>query len=156
MGVSGSGKTTIGQQLAEKTGYSFYDADDFHSKENIARMNAGIALTDDDRWPWLENIHDFVSAKLQTTDIILVCSALKQTYREKLGRSIEKKCKWVFLEGDYTTIMERLATRTDHYMPPSLLQSQFETLEVPPDAIRIDIKMAPGTIIDHIIEAINN
>lgn len=156
MGVSGSGKTTIGRQLSEKTGYNFYDADDFHSKENIDRMNAGIPLTDKERWPWLENIHDFVSGKIQTSDIILVCSALKQAYRKRLSSSIEKNCKWVFLEGDYHTILERLTSRTGHYMPTTLLQSQFDALEVPLEAIRIDIKMAPETIIDHIIEAINN
>ncbi|MCW3092897.1 MAG: hypothetical protein JWP81_3966 [Ferruginibacter sp.] len=155
MGVSGSGKTTIGKQLSERTGYPFYDADDFHIKENIAKMNAGIALTDEERWPWLENIHDFVSREIASQTIILVCSALRQVYRGRLSRNIEAQCKWVFLQGDYNTILERLNERKDHYMPATLLQSQFDTLEIPANAILVDIIMPPGKIIDAIIASLN-
>ncbi|MEP7106510.1 MAG: gluconokinase [Ferruginibacter sp.] len=156
MGVSGSGKTTIGQQLSARTGYQFYDADNFHTKENKAKMNAGIPLTDEDRWPWLENIHDFVSQTITTRNIIVVCSALKQVYRDRLGRAIEENCLWVFLQGDYETILERLNSRTGHYMPPTLLRSQFDALEVPADAIRVDIKLLPEMIINNIITSIDN
>lgn len=156
MGVSGSGKTTIGRQLSAKTGYPFYDADDFHTKENVSKMNAGIPLTDEDRWPWLENIHDFVKEKIATNDIILVCSALKQVYRDRLSKAMEENCKWVFLQGDYDIILERLECRAGHYMPATLLQSQFDALEVPVDALRIDIKQAPENIIGLIISGINN
>ena len=156
MGVSGSGKTTIGQQLSARTGYPFYDADDFHPKENIAKMNAGIPLTDEDRRPWLEIIHDFVSRKISAGNIILVCSALKQAYRNRLSKSMEANCRWVFLQGDYHTILDRLKKRAGHYMPPSLLQSQFDALEIPADAIRIDIRQDPETIIDEIISTIND
>ena len=148
MGVSGSGKTTIGLQLADKTGYPFYDADDFHSKKNIAKMQAGMPLTDDDRWPWLDTIHDFVMAQEEHHPIILVCSALKQQYRERLSKSIEARCRWVFLAGDYTTILNRLQSRDSHYMPPSLLQSQFDALEIPQDAISIDIQQSPEEIVE--------
>lgn len=151
MGVSGSGKTTIGQRLSAETGYPFYDADDFHSMENIARMNAGIPLTDNDRLPWLKNIHDFVAKKITTHDIIFVCSALKQQYRDFLSDGIENRCRWVFLSGDYHTIEERLKGRTDHYMPLSLLQSQFDALEIPANSIMIDIKLSPEDIVDSII-----
>ncbi len=156
MGVSGSGKTTIGRQLSEKTGYPFYDADAFHTKENVAKMNAGIPLTDEDRWPWLKNIHDFVMEKIATNNIILVCSALKQVYRERLSNAMEENCRWVFLQGDYDTILERLKSRTGHYMPAALLQSQFDALEVPANALRIDIKQPPENIIGQIISGINN
>ena len=151
MGVSGSGKTTIGQQLSARTGYPFYDADNFHTKENIAKMNTGIPLTDEDRWPWLENIHDFVIENIDTENIILVCSALKQTYRDRLSKSIKKNCRWIFLQGDYDIILERLKRRSDHYMPPILLQSQFDTLEVPSDVVQVDIRLSPEAIIDDII-----
>jgi len=155
MGVSGSGKTTIGQQLSAKTGYPFYDADNFHTKENKDKMNAGIPLTDEDRWPWLKNIHHFVVEKIATGSIILVCSALKQAYRDQLGNGIESNCRWVFLHGGYTTILERLKNRKGHYMPATLLQSQFDALEIPSNAIRIDIELAPEMIIDDIISKIN-
>ena len=154
MGVSGSGKTTIGQQLSIRTGYPFYDADNFHTQENKKKMNAGIPLTDEDRWPWLENIHDFVVKEIAAGSIILVCSALKQAYRERLGAAIEENCRWVFLQGDYNTILERMESRRDHYMPPTLLRSQFDALEVPGNAICVDIKQSPDAIIDDIISKI--
>ncbi|MBC7886269.1 MAG: gluconokinase [Ferruginibacter sp.] len=156
MGVSGSGKTTIGQQLSAETGYPFYDADNFHSKENIAKMKAGIPLTDEDRWPWLESIHYFVMQQLTTNNIILVCSALKQMYRDRLSKSFEQNCRWVYLQGDYDTIMNRLKNRTGHYMPAELLRSQFDALEVPTGAICVNIRLTPKTIIDNIISAMNS
>ncbi len=155
MGVSGSGKTTIGQQLSAATGYVFYDADNFHTKENVAKMHAGIALTDEDRWPWLKNINQFVTEKIATAHIIFGCSALKKVYRNHLGSGIEDNCRWVYLQGDYATILERLNKRTGHYMPPTLLQSQFDALEIPADAIEIDIRQTPEDIIAQIIKAIH-
>ena len=152
MGVSGSGKTTIGKLLAQKTGYPFYDADDFHSIENKKKMNAGIPLTDDDRWPWLNSMHNFVVEEIQTHPVILVCSALKQCYREKLSELIEDNCHWFFLDGDFNTIQDRLNNRSEHYMPASLLQSQFDALEIPKHATRIDIRRSPEEITESIIE----
>jgi len=151
MGVSGCGKTTIGQQLSAKTGYPFYDADNFHSLENITKMNKGLPLSDEDRWPWLEKIHQFVAEQITTGNIILACSALKMRYRELLGRAIEENCIWVFLEGDFETIQERLKNRTGHFMPSRLLQSQFDALEIPTEAILVDITDTPESIIDQII-----
>jgi carbohydrate kinase (thermoresistant glucokinase family) len=156
MGVSGCGKSTIGEQLSATTGYPFYDADNFHTKENKKKMNAGIPLTDEDRWPWLENIHDFVVEKIATQDIILVCSALRQVYRDRLSKAIEKNCIWVFLQGDYNTILERLEGRMGHYMPATLLRSQFDALEIPVNAIIADIKLSPDTIIRDIISKIKH
>jgi carbohydrate kinase (thermoresistant glucokinase family) len=155
MGVSGSGKTTIGEGLSARTGFKFYDADDFHTPENIAKMKAGTPLNDEDRWPWLDNIHQFVKEKIKTTNIIIVCSALKQVYRDILSDGIEEHCKWVFLSGDYDTILSRLMNRKGHYMPPTLLKSQFDTLEIPANATRIDIHMTPDQIIDNILTAID-
>ena len=155
MGVSGSGKTTIGQQLSAATGYVFYDADNFHTKENVAKMHTGIALTDEDRWPWLKNINYFVTEKITTANIIFGCSALKKVYRNHLGSGIEDYCRWVYLKGDYDTILERLNFRTDHFMPPALLQSQFDALEIPEDAIQIDIRQTHENIIAQIIKGIH-
>jgi carbohydrate kinase (thermoresistant glucokinase family) len=156
MGVSGSGKSTIGKQLSERTGYDFYDADNFHTKENKAKMSAGIPLTDEDRWPWLANINRFVIDKIMVNDIIMVCSALKQSYRDELNKTIEKKCSWIFLRGDYDTINNRLKGRTDHYMPSTLLQSQFDALEVPEDVISVDISHPPEMIVEDIISKLKN
>ena len=156
MGVSGSGKTTIGEDLSARTGFEFYDGDAFHTPENIAKMKAGTPLTDEDRWPWLNNIHEFAKEKIKTRNIIIVCSALKQVYRDILSAGIEENCKWIFLSGDYNTILSRLKNRTGHYMPPTLLQSQFDTLEIPANAIGIDIHNTPEEIIDNIIARIND
>lgn len=155
IGVSGSGKTTIGQLLAAKKGCDFYDADNFHSKENIEKMRAGQPLTDEDRWYWLDNIHDFITEKIKSKNVILACSALKEVYRKRLSKGIEQQCKWIFLKGDYDIIVERIKKRKGHYMPASLLQSQFDALEMPHGAIEVDIAKAPGTIIDYIISKLD-
>ncbi len=155
MGVSGSGKTTIGQQLSARTGFAFYDADDFHTPENKAKMKAAIPLTDEDRWPWLDNIHRFVAEKIATESIVFVCSALRQVYRQRLSRGMEAQCRWVLLEGDYATIFSRLQKRQGHYMPPALLQSQFDTLEIPGNAIQVDIKASPEKIVNQVMAALH-
>lgn len=152
MGVSGSGKTTIGEMLAERTGYPLYDADSFHSKENIAKMKAGVPLTDEDRWPWLDSMNAFIKEKIKTSDLIVTCSALKKIYRERLMKGIESICLLVFLQGSYDTILKRIQHR-QHYMPSSLLQTQFDILEEPKNALIEDISQLPGVIVQHIIDA---
>ncbi len=154
MGVAGSGKTSIGQQLSAKTGIPFFDADQFHPIRNIEKMKSGIPLTDEDRWPWLERLHSFVVEKLNSTNLIIACSALKQVYRERLSKEIAMDCKWVFLKGDYKTILQRISNRDGHYMPAALLQSQFDTLEIPLGALEINIEHSPEAIIDQIISNI--
>lgn len=154
MGVSGSGKTTIGRLLSAKTGYPFYDADSFHSPENIEKMKAGEQLTDTDRLPWLINIHTFVEGEIKNRSVIIACSALKQSYRKLLEKQLENQCRWVFLKGDFNMIMNRMKNRTDHFMPTDLLQSQFDTLEVPDNSIEADITMKPESIVDLIISKI--
>ena len=139
MGVCGSGKTTIGRALATSLGWHFHDADDFHPPANVAKMAAGIALTDDDRWPWLDRIVDALAhAGADGANAVLACSALRQSYRERLTRA--GNLRFVFLKGDLATITERVAVRSHKYMPASLLPSQFATLEEPTDALIIDIR----------------
>jgi carbohydrate kinase (thermoresistant glucokinase family) len=151
MGVAGSGKTTIGKLLATKKGYSFYDADDFHPKQNIDKMKTGQPLTDEDRWPWLNSIHNFASTAIISHSIIVACSALKQVYRDCLSKGIADNCRWVFLKGDFETIQYRMQKRAGHFMPESLLHSQFEILEIPLHTIELDITKTPDEIVDRII-----
>lgn len=139
MGVSGSGKTTIGEALALSLGWRYLDADDFHPRSNVDKMAAGIPLTDDDRWPWLDRIGDELRATLDRREhAVLGCSALKQAYRDRLARA--GNVRFVHLAGDFETIAERIRQRKHRYMPPSLLQSQFDTLEPPRDAVTIDVR----------------
>ncbi|HVO64645.1 MAG TPA: gluconokinase [Terriglobales bacterium] len=138
MGVSGAGKTTIGQELAHQMHWRFADADDFHSAANIAKMHAGIPLNDVDRAPWLRSLHDAIAGWLAREEsVVLACSALKESYRRKLLEGPEVKL--VFLHADFSCIAQRLAARQGHYMNPNLLKSQFDTLEVPPQAISVDV-----------------
>lgn len=151
MGVSGSGKTTIGLQLAEVTGLPFYDGDDFHSAYNRNKMASGKPLTDEDRYSWLESIRTHVLEHLKTNSCIIACSSLKDHYRNLLSEGIESQSKWVFLHGNYNLILERMGKRTKHFMPTELLKSQFETLETPRDALKIDIKNSPKSIVSQIL-----
>jgi gluconokinase len=144
MGVSGSGKTTVGRSLAAELGWAFLDADDFHSQASIAKMAAGIALTDDDRFPWLDRLAEEIRAETaRDRDVVLACSALKQGYRERLAQGAGQDLVFVYLKGDATTIEPRLASRSGHYMPASLLASQFAALEEPAGAIVVDIRQTP-------------
>jgi len=139
MGVCGCGKTTVGEALAQALGWPFYDADDFHPESNVAKMASGQALTDDDRWPWLDRIAAEMRGVL-TRDghAVLACSALKSAYRERLVRAGDVRI--VYLAGDEATISERIKSRQHKYMPPTLLPSQFATLEEPTEALRVDIR----------------
>jgi gluconokinase len=137
MGVSGVGKTTVGQALAQQLGWTFADADDFHSPANVAKMRAGIPLTDDDRGPWLESLRTAIEGWLASHQpSVLACSALKQAYRERL--IVNTDVKLVFLHADFDLIAGRMDGRHGHYMNPGLLKSQFDTLQPPQDAISID------------------
>jgi gluconokinase len=137
MGVSGVGKTTVGQALAQQLGWPFADADDFHPAANVAKMREGIPLTDADRAPWLQSLRAAIQGWLTAHEsVVLACSALKQTYREQLVTGPEVKL--VFLHADFSVIVERMADRQGHYMNPKLLESQFDTLEIPPDSLSLD------------------
>jgi gluconokinase len=150
MGVSGSGKTTIGKLLSQKLGWPFLDGDDFHPASNIEKMSRGIPLTDDDRLPWLQRIAEEIRKyESENRNVIFACSALKEAYR-KILKSGGAQIKFVLLEGSFDLIHERLATRKGHFMKPEMLQSQFEALEETPDLIVIDIGQTPEQITNEI------
>lgn len=154
MGVTGSGKTTIGLLLARQLNWKFYDADEFHPPANIEKMHAGIPLTDEDRVPWLESLRDLVKNLLeQKTDGVLACSALRENYREYL--LIDDRVKLIYLKGDFKLIENRLRKRRNHFMNPGLLQSQFDTLEEPRSGIPIDIAPPPKVIVKNIRAALH-
>ena len=148
MGVSGSGKSTIGTLLAEALKIPFFDGDDFHSESNVKKMSSGQPLTDNDRQAWLETLNDLAKTQLKTNSCVIVCSALKQKYREVLIRDIENQTKWVHLSGSLKQILDRINNRVGHFMPSELLQSQFDILEEPIEAVKINISLKPKQIID--------
>ena len=139
MGVSGSGKNTVGELLAEHLGFEFIDGDDYHPPENVAKMAAGTALTDADRGPWLDRLNSILKEKAHA---VLACSALKAAYRERLRQGIDD-FRIVYLQGSEALIGKRVAARKHRYMPASLLASQFATLEPPRDAIAVDVGGTP-------------
>ena len=151
-GVSGAGKTTIGKLLAQEVGWRFYEADDFHSQANIDKLRRGIPLTDEDRWPWLENLRQLIERSLEAGEnAVLACSALKRAYREPLRVSDE--VKFVFLHGDYALIEKQLRSRRGHFMNPELLRSQFADLEEPKpdeDVVTIELGRTPQQLVDEI------
>ena len=147
MGVSGSGKSTIGKLLSQEFNIPFYDGDDFHPKENIEKMSRGQPLNDKDRQGWLEALNDLALKELKKSNCIIVCSALKQKYREILIQNIETQSEWIYLSGSFDLISKRLNSRENHFMPSDLLKSQFDILEEPRDALRVDISLSPNEII---------
>jgi len=150
MGVSGSGKTTIGERVAARLGWHFIDADDHHPAANVAKMSAGIPLEDEDRWPWLDKLNGLLRAE---GDAVLACSALKEAYRQRLLAGVGER-RLVFLAGDKALIASRLAARKHRYMPASLLDSQFATLEAPAQAIRVDVSAPVERSVDVIVQAL--
>lgn len=147
MGVSGSGKTTVGRVLARQLGWTFVDADDFHPAANVAKMHRGEPLTDEDRRPWLAAIHQrLLEASRRRESVVLACSALKHAYQEYLQHEEPEHIYYVFLRGSEEQIRQRLANRKGHFMNPNLLHSQFETLEPPENAMEVDIAPPPDEI----------
>ncbi len=151
MGVSGSGKTTIGEMLAEKINVPFFDADGFHPPKNIEKMSLGHSLNDEDRQEWLVAIHKKAIYLLQKNETaVITCSALKEKYRKIISEEIEDSVKWVILNGSYDLIKKRMEERS-HFMPSALLKSQFETLEIPDYGSHFSIEKTPEEIIKEII-----
>lgn len=152
MGVSGSGKTTIGSLLAQRLELPFYDADDFHPEASVKKMQGGQPLTDSDRQPWLKQLNTEISKWNTEKGAVLACSALKESYRNTL--TTDHQVSWIVLRGDHTTILNRMQDR-EHFMPTSLLQSQFETLELPPYGIHVDIDNTPEVLVNYVLENLN-
>lgn len=156
MGVAGSGKTTIATALAERFGWSQAEADDFHSPANRAKMAAGTPLTDDDRWPWLESIRNWIDG--EPGDLVLTCSALREVYRDVLRSAGTHRVRFLHLDGAAAVVRDRISARTGHYMPPSLLDSQFDTLEplrADEDGVRIDVSGSVTEVLDAAMRALD-
>ncbi len=155
MGVSGSGKTTVGKLLSDRTGWTFYDADDFHPVENIDKMSCGIPLEDRDRELWLLRLEKLINSTIiQKKNTILACSALKSSYRVKL-KTDRPEVTLIYLKGDYEQILTRMEQRKDHFMPAKMLRSQFITLEEPKADLVINISLPPKAIVEQIVKYLN-
>ncbi|NHL65359.1 gluconokinase [Burkholderia ambifaria] len=153
MGVSGAGKSRIGEMLAERLSCSYTDGDAFHSAANKEKMHHGIPLTDDDRWPWLRTIRAAIEEKQRAGETaVFTCSSLKRSYRDVL-RGTDTDVRFVYLKGSFEVLHERLKSRTGHFFDPSLLKSQLDTLEEPgPDeAIEVSIELTPEQIVDEVM-----
>ncbi|MBV9873648.1 MAG: gluconokinase [Verrucomicrobia bacterium] len=154
MGVSGSGKTAVGTRLAEKLQYEFLDADNFHPPANIEKMKHGIPLTDEDRFPWLQNLHRELGSRLNKgKSVILACSALKETYRQILGEGLAQ-VRFVYLHVDKEVLAERLQKRAGHFFPKELLDSQLAALETPHDALVVEENRPLDEVVDSIVKTI--
>ena len=155
MGVSGCGKTTIGEALAAHLGCPFYDGDDFHSPQNVAKMASGKPLNDDDRAPWLATLAALIQEHLDREETaVLASSALKKRYRDSLR--VDGRVQFIFLDGDFDLNWERMQARQDHYMKAEMLQSQFDALEAPgeEEAIRVPIDQSVNDILSQILLAL--
>lgn len=150
IGVSGVGKSTIGNLLSEEMKIPYFDGDDYHSEENVSKMSKGIPLNDDDRQGWLESLNKLAKNQIDDKGCIIACSALREKYRDILSHRIEINVKWIFLSGSYDQVLSRIQLRHGHFMTEQLLKSQFETLEEPAHAFKINITLSPVQIVKKI------
>lgn len=154
MGVSGSGKSTIGRALARALALPFVEGDDYHPRANVEKMASGQPLDDADRAPWLEALAAVLAEAEQTGGSVLACSALKKRYRDVLKSELSTKPQVVYLDGSASLLAERLAGRDGHFFPPHLLASQFEALEPPADAIYVDLRKSVEEIVSEAVAAL--
>jgi carbohydrate kinase (thermoresistant glucokinase family) len=155
MGVTSSGKSTIGKLLAKRLSLPFIEGDEFHPEENIIKMGRGIPLNDEDRIPWLQTLSHELQLHEKNKGAVLACSALKESYRKILQQGLNEKITWVYLDGSQELIKKRMEKRRNHFMPEALLQSQFSTLEKPYYALFFSIEKKPEVIVDEIVNRIN-
>lgn len=154
MGVSGSGKSTIGRLLADRVGWPFLEADDFHPEVNRQKLAAGTPLTDEDRWPWLEALNrGLLRAVRKHGSVILACSALKDVYRDRLDEGLND-VRWVHLIGDPEVLAERLKHRVGHFSSAKILPSQFATLEPPESAVEVEVDGSPARVVEEVAQAL--
>jgi gluconokinase len=159
MGVSGSGKTVVGEALARRLGWAFEDADNWHPASNIQKMQSGVALTDEDREPWILSLNSTVRNWIaDKRDVVVACSALREWHRDALREGVSDRISihFVYLKGSYEEIGRRLRLRVGHFMPESLLESQFATLEEPDssEALTVDVSQPVATIVDSIVSGL--
>lgn len=153
-GVSGCGKTSVAKLLATSFGGNFLDADDFHPPANKTKMAAGIPLQDEDRWGWLDALNaELKKRKASAKHTFLACSALKQVYRDRLAADLPG-IRFIYLQGSKKCILDRLAQRTDHFMPPLLLESQFAILEEPKDAVTVSAEQSLEAVVAEVLRRI--
>lgn len=158
MGVSGCGKSTVGEELASKLGIPFMEGDKLHPVSNVEKMAAGTPLNDDDRWPWLDLVGAELRKGFEAGGIVISCSALKKTYRDRLRHACGGPLAFVYLEGSEALLTERMGARTGHFMPLSLLKTQLATLEVPSGedgVVTVDIDATPETIVEKALEGLS-
>ncbi len=152
MGVAGSGKSTVGKLLSQRLGWQFYEADDFHPPENIAKMSLGLPLSDRDREPWLDRLKQLIEQTInQGNSAILACSALKSSYRQFLTQELKNEVCWIYLRGDYQLISARIKQRQQHFFKEEILNTQFANLEEPTEALIIDVSLSPAAIVNTIL-----
>lgn len=153
MGVSGSGKSTIGLMLSHRLGWQFYEGDNYHPPSNIKKMSCAIPLTDEDRQPWLQSLQKIIQEiNNNNSNGVITCSALKTSYRELVSH--HQEVFWVYLQGSYQQILTRIEQRPGHFMKSAMLRSQFEILEEPKDALVISVDANPEAIVEQIITQI--
>lgn len=155
MGVAGSGKSTVGTNLAKRLDWTFLDADDFHPAANVEKMSKGMPLNDADRMPWLRRLHDELDHRIGSgASVVLGCSALKESYRQIMQEGLSR-IAYVFLDVDQLTLTERLGKRKDHFFPKGLLESQFAALERPQNALIVDASRSIEEVIEQIVAALD-
>jgi gluconokinase len=153
MGVSGSGKSTVGKSVSKELGWKFYEGDEYHPAENVQKMKNGSPLNDEDRLPWLLSLRKIIEDAFEKKEnIIISCSALKQAYRDIL--KVNDEVKFIYLKGSYDLIKKRMEVRANHFFKPAMLKSQFETLEEPEAVIEIDISVATESTINEVVNRI--